>query len=471
MRGKCSRSRMPRMTRAVRRSGSTFTPRVSTPSRASCSTMNLPMCSSPTPVITADLNPSRAVPKAMFVGEPPMYFSNDPMSSSRQPICAPYRSTPDPPMVMTSSAFMIACPVKSGFPQELPARSQVCEDAAGVAWVTFLLDGDVSAVADFGQKFVQSETADPAFSDRVHHSFGAGVEEPDMAVHDVGVFRVVGVLEVDVVRAVGVAPEGRDRVHPGVVHMAGVEAKPRDFSRNVFDDAIELVLELDIAAGVWVDDRPNAVMVPRQLRDGADVGDHPDPGLRVEARSAFGMSGRVVALLAAPVHHSNVRRGEALAQMRLRPRQSGYERANLVCLAQQVLPVLRANQIVEDRARHDPEPAGLERGSDPRCVERHVAVGPELQPAKARHRGLVQHALPVRQMRVGHVVHPPAAGRAGNGDGQGHVTALRLWSRNARAGASACRSRRWSPASGAVRGAASASRIRRRLAGLGRRSR
>ena len=71
-------SRMPRMTRAVRRSGSIFTPRVSTPSRASCSRMKRPMCSSPTPVITADFNPSRAVPQAMFVGEPPMYFVERP---------------------------------------------------------------------------------------------------------------------------------------------------------------------------------------------------------------------------------------------------------------------------------------------------------------------------------------------------------------------------------------------------------
>jgi hypothetical protein len=32
--------------------------------------------------------------------------------------------------------------------------------------------------------------------------------------------------------------------------MAGVEAKPGDVSRNVFDDAFELVLELEVAAGM-----------------------------------------------------------------------------------------------------------------------------------------------------------------------------------------------------------------------------
>ena len=36
------------------------------------------MCSSPTPVITADFSPSRAVPQAMLVGEPPMYFEKRP---------------------------------------------------------------------------------------------------------------------------------------------------------------------------------------------------------------------------------------------------------------------------------------------------------------------------------------------------------------------------------------------------------
>ena len=62
------------------------TPRVSTPSLASCSTINRPICSSPTPVITADFSPSRAVPQAILVGDPPMYFENEPMSSSRPPI-------------------------------------------------------------------------------------------------------------------------------------------------------------------------------------------------------------------------------------------------------------------------------------------------------------------------------------------------------------------------------------------------
>ena len=51
--------------------------------------MKRPICSSPTREIKALFNPSRAVPQAMFVGEPPMYLSKDPMSSSRPPIWEP----------------------------------------------------------------------------------------------------------------------------------------------------------------------------------------------------------------------------------------------------------------------------------------------------------------------------------------------------------------------------------------------
>ena len=279
-------------------------------------------------------------------------------------------------------------------------------------------------VADLSEQLAQSRIVDPAATDRAHDALSAGVEEPDVAPHDIGVFRVVDVLEVDIVGAGGVAPEGRDRVHTGVVHMAGVEAEPGDFFRDVLCNAIELILELDVAAGMRVDNRTDAVAVARQFRDGADVGDHAVPSFGVEARGPVGMAGRVVPLVVAPVHHGQVRRCEALAWMRFGARQGGNERANLVCLAQQVLPVLRTYQIVEDRARHDPEPACFERGSDPRHVERHVAVRTELQAAEARLRSLVQHALPVRQVRVGHVVHPPAAGCASYGDGQGHVRAL-----------------------------------------------
>ena len=45
--------------------------------------------------------------------------------------------------------------------------------------------------------------------------------------------------------------------------MAGVAAEPGDFSRDVLCDPIELVLELDVAAGVRVDNRTDAVAAKR----------------------------------------------------------------------------------------------------------------------------------------------------------------------------------------------------------------
>ena len=59
--------------------------------------------------------------------------------------------------------------------------------------------------------------------------------------------------------------------------MAGVEAEPCDFAWNVFGNAIELVLELNIAAGVRVDNRADVVAIARQFADGANVGNHARP--------------------------------------------------------------------------------------------------------------------------------------------------------------------------------------------------
>src|ERR1700722_19203784 len=129
------------------------------------------------------------------------------------------------------------------------------------------------------------------------------------------------------------------------------------------------------------------------------------------------MTSGVVAFIVAPVHHSEVRRSEALASMSFGTRQRRNKPANLVRLTQQVLSVPRTYQIVEDRARHDPKPACFERGSNPRGIKRHVPIGTKLQAAEARLRGLVQYVLPRRQVRIGHIVHTPAAGCASYGDG------------------------------------------------------
>jgi hypothetical protein len=43
----------------------------------------------------------------MFVGDPPMYFSKDPISSKRPPTCDPYKSTEERPMVIKSSVVIV----------------------------------------------------------------------------------------------------------------------------------------------------------------------------------------------------------------------------------------------------------------------------------------------------------------------------------------------------------------------------
>ncbi len=200
------------------------------------------------------------------------------------------------------------------------AGRKVRENAAGVAWVAFLLDGDVTAVADFREQLADSDIVDPSAADGAHDSLRASVEEADAALHDICVDRVVDVLEVDVVRAVGVTPDCLDRVHPGIVQMASVEAEPGELDRHVAGNPVKLVLELDIAAGMRMDDRPDAVAVARDLRDRADVVDHAGPGLGIETRGAFGVSGGVVAFVVAPVHYRQVWCLIALPRMALRLR-------------------------------------------------------------------------------------------------------------------------------------------------------
>ncbi len=67
----CRNPARPGCTSAVSRSGSVMMPSMATPSRAICSRMKRPICSSPTRVETADLRPRRAAPIAMLEGQPP----------------------------------------------------------------------------------------------------------------------------------------------------------------------------------------------------------------------------------------------------------------------------------------------------------------------------------------------------------------------------------------------------------------
>ena len=93
---------MPRITSPVRRRGSVTTWLTSTPSRASASRTNRPICSSPTRVSMDERTPSRTRPAARFPDEPPRYLAKLCMSSRRPPTCCPYRSTAARPMQMTS---------------------------------------------------------------------------------------------------------------------------------------------------------------------------------------------------------------------------------------------------------------------------------------------------------------------------------------------------------------------------------
>src|SRR5579863_3907883 len=64
------------------------------------------MGSSPTRVMRADFSPSLAAPMAIFAGQPPTAFAKVATSSSRLPICCPYRSTLTRPIVMRSSGVV-----------------------------------------------------------------------------------------------------------------------------------------------------------------------------------------------------------------------------------------------------------------------------------------------------------------------------------------------------------------------------
>src|SRR6202050_2741118 len=112
MSGKLCSSRTTRSTSEVRRCRSVWSPRVSTPSRASCSRTNRPMGSSPTRLTSAALSPSRAAPIAMFAGHPPTALAKVATSSSGVPICCPERSTLTRPLVTRSRCDSASAPAE-----------------------------------------------------------------------------------------------------------------------------------------------------------------------------------------------------------------------------------------------------------------------------------------------------------------------------------------------------------------------
>src|SRR5688572_17449959 len=110
MSGKVSRSLMARNTSAVRRRASVTTCETSTPSAASVSRTKRPLCSSPTRVSIATFSPRRLAATPVLAGLPPRYLAKLAWSSSRAPICSPYRSTAARPMQIRSRRLLKVFP-------------------------------------------------------------------------------------------------------------------------------------------------------------------------------------------------------------------------------------------------------------------------------------------------------------------------------------------------------------------------
>ena len=251
--------------------------------------------------------------------------------------------------------------------QVVPALPDIGQAAAGVLWVTLLLDGDEAAVARPSQDVADRGIVDDTPSDGTHHALSAGLEEPDALAHDAVEDGPVDVLEVDVLGALGVPLERRDRVDPGVPQVARIEAEPGHIGRHVRHGTRDLVLELDVAAGMGVDHRPHSVL-RRHIGDGANVAHHRVPGAIREPRRPLGMTGGVVALLMAPVRHRQVRRRVPLPRHRRRLRQARDEGTDLAGLAHQRSAVLRRHEVIEDCAGDDREAARLQ------CLRHDVEV-------------------------------------------------------------------------------------------------
>ena len=123
---------MERKTSAVSRCGSVFTCETSTPSAASVSRTKRPLCSSPTRVSIATLSPRRLAHTPRVGGRAAEVLGEGVWSSSRPPICSPYRSTAARPMQMRSRAFTWRSAPRPRRPA--PARGTSARPACGTAW-------------------------------------------------------------------------------------------------------------------------------------------------------------------------------------------------------------------------------------------------------------------------------------------------------------------------------------------------
>src|SRR5215475_4718318 len=164
--------------------------------------------------------------------------------------------------------------------------------------------------------------------------------------------------------------------------MAAIEAEPRHVGGNVRDDALDLIGKFDIAAGMGMNGGTYAMLIARQLRDGANVRNQSRPARAVEPWSSVRMAGGIVAFVVPPIHDGEIGRVKTLSSMGFRLGQLGDERADLVGLAQQIFSVCRVHQIIEDRPGDNPEFALVKRFGDAPDIEGHIAVRSKLKAAK-----------------------------------------------------------------------------------------
>ena len=196
--------------------------------------------------------------------------------------------------------------------------------------------------------------------------------------------------------------------------MAGVENKARHVVRDLLSQTVDLVGKLNVAAAVRVQHRTHAVAVCAFAQT-LEVADQLGPAGFVQTRCTVGVTGGIVALIVTPVHDGHIRGRPALAGLAGKRRQLGDQLADAVDLLEQLFVVVVAEHVVKDRTGYDRKLIFVQLLSDALdIVGRDPAVRAELNGAITRLMRLAQHPLPSRQIRVGDVVHTPAAGCAAN---------------------------------------------------------
>ena len=68
-----------------------------------------------------------------------------------------------------------------------------------------------------------------------------------------------------------------DGVHARIVEVASVETQTGHLMGNLRRQQVDFIGKLDAAAGVRMDNRTHAVLLPRQFADSDNVVDHPLP--------------------------------------------------------------------------------------------------------------------------------------------------------------------------------------------------